>query len=201
MAVNGTAIAALGAGAILLMSSLHGWKISGTIQDLLTGVNPNTQANANPIDAGMTYEAAMNAGEGAAGNASNVVNYALQYRGGKYGWGQSGPPGTPVDCSGLVNYAVGKQFGLPIPGYANGNYSGHGPVTQQWYVWNGAATVPSNQMQAGDLVCFLTHMGIAINGVSMISALDTAQGVQVTSVAAGTPAGEGALMKIRRMNA
>jgi cell wall-associated NlpC family hydrolase len=206
---SGIAVAGLGAGLIFVMSGLKGWSLSVSVQDLLTGKNPSGQPQVNQItDIADSTSNLGNIGSNiisdtlaAVNSNTNIVNYAMQYRGGKYGWGKSGPPGTPVDCSGMINYIVGKAFGLPIPSSANGSYSGHGPVTMQWYVWSGATTVPANQMQPGDLCCWPTHMGMAINQTSMISALDTAQGVQVTTVTGGSPVGEGSALLIRRMTA
>lgn len=198
MPVNGASAVALGAGVLFLVSGLRGWAVSTTIGDLLTGKNPASQPGVNLLS---TQLSAAGVNEGSTGLAplSGLASYAEQYQGGPYGWGKSGPPGTPVDCSGLPNYALGKHFGRPIPGYPNGKYSGHGPVTGQYYVWSGASTISPDQMEAGDLVCFLTHMGIAVSNTQMISALNSTLGVQVTTVSGGAPAGELGIVRIRRL--
>jgi cell wall-associated NlpC family hydrolase len=87
---------------------------------------------------------------------------------------------------------LGRDLGQPIPGYGAGAYSGssHGPNTLAYLIWGGVRTIPRNQLQAGDLVVWQSHMGIALGGDQMISALDTRDGVKVTSIEGGSPTGE-----------
>jgi cell wall-associated NlpC family hydrolase len=51
-------------------------------------------------------------------------------------------------------------------------------------------SITQAEMQAGDLVVWQTHMGIWLGNGQMISALDTNDGVKVTSLADGSPTGE-----------
>jgi cell wall-associated NlpC family hydrolase len=193
---SGIAVAGVGIGCVFAMSGLRGWGISATLQDLLTGKNPSSQPLVNQITNPSSTN--PNAGDYASASNSAVASDALEYNGGAYGWGKSGPPGTPVDCSGMANYIIGKMLGLSVPGAAKGNYSGHGPVTGQWYVWTGCTTVPQSQMQAGMLVCWPTHMAVAISNTEVISALNPELGVQVTTVAGANP-GTGPT-KVRAIN-
>jgi cell wall-associated NlpC family hydrolase len=198
---SGLAVAGLGAGCIFVMSGLKGWSISTSLKDLLTGVNPSTQPQVNAITNPNSPVYGGGTGNYAGGSASNsaVVSAAEEFLGGPYGYGDSGPPGTPNDCSGLVNYVLGKMLGLDIPGCPNGKYSGHGPVTMQYWLWLGATTVPQSQAQPGDLASWMSHIGIFVTPTTVLSALDQQSGVVITSIAGATPSGDPTL-KVRRIN-
>lgn len=88
---------------------------------------------------------------------------------------------------------MGHDLKMSIPMYPNGTYTGnaHGPTAAQYLVWTGASSIPYNQMAPGDLICWLTHIGIVVGNNQMISAYDTAKGTLVTSIAGAGPTGEG----------
>lgn len=90
------------------------------------------------------------------------------------------------DCSSAVNFWVGVEAGAAIPGYPPGTYDGtsHGPSTITWLGWLGVGVfgITRGQVAAGDIMCWQTHMGVAISNTDMISALQTSQGTQQTSI-------------------
>lgn len=142
---------------------------------------PNPRPNAKPTP---PTAAGVN-GAAIASDAMNYVGHA------SYVWG--GAPGTTrgrddgTDCSGFVNMVLGRDLGMAIPGYAAGAYDGsqHGGTVADYIAWNGAATLGKNETpQAGDLVCYApdTHIGIATDATSFVSALDPALGVAVTGI-------------------
>lgn len=190
MPVNGISVAYCVAGGLIAYSGIKGATIADTIGAVFSGnlaVSNTEKIQVNNSDTGSVTQ----------GSPSRIVSDALSYVGGKYVFG--GTPGTDpghndgTDCSGFVNMVIGRDLGLPIPGYPSGKYDGssHGPVTQVWLLWHGARTVPRSETQPGDLACFLTHMGIFTdNGQHFVSALDTQSGVLVTTVEGGTPGGE-----------
>lgn len=122
----------------------------------------------------------------------DIATFALKYKGVPYVWGGYLPSGW--DCSGFVNYVLGHHFGLKLPGGYTWSGKGHGPVASMYKVWGKAHNVST--AQAGDLCVWLTHIGIAVNSHQMISALDPAQGTQVTAIAG--PSGES--LTVRRVN-
>lgn len=116
-----------------------------------------------------------------------IANAAVRYRGSPYRWGGGGPFPTPGgDCSGLVNWVLGHDLGLTLPGgVKNFNGGSHGPVVLAYAAWTSAKRVSSPQQ--GDLCIWAGpsaagHIGIAISATQMISALDQAQGVAVTPI-------------------
>lgn len=194
MPVSGSAVALTSAGFLFFWSGLKGWMITGTLQDMLTGHQPSHLANPVTVPPGSSPASTA----GGTPSASSIANDALQYKGATYVWG-----GTPAkgigqwDCSSFVSWVLGHDLKMSIPGYPNGSYNGsaHGPVAGQYLVWSGAHTVPRNQVQAGDLLCWPTHIGISIGGDQMISALDHKDGTVVTSISGGSPPGEPLLVR------
>lgn len=192
MAVSGTAVALTTTGFLFFWSGLKGWMISGTLQDMLTGHKPSHYANQIATPPPTPGSASVAAGApGATG--SQIADDALKYKGATYVWG--GNPSKGIgnwDCSSFVSWVLGHDLKMSIPGYPNGTYTGsvHGPVTGQYLVWSGAHNIPRASMQAGDLLCWPTHIGIAISGSQMISALDHKDGTIVTDIAGGSPHGE-----------
>jgi cell wall-associated NlpC family hydrolase len=98
------------------------------------------------------------------------------------------------DCSSMVNWVVGHQLGMAIPGFAAGTYTGagHGPDTIAWASWPGAAHVASPA--PGDIVIWAGagahgHMGIVTGNDQMVSALNAREGTRKTRIQGTGPAG------------
>lgn len=118
---------------------------------------------------------------------------ALKYKGAGYVWGGTASKIGDWDCSSFVSYVLGHDLGLALPG---GSWSGtsmppnaHGPVVSDYLSWSGAADVATPQ--AGDLVIFGpdVHIGIAISGSQMVSALNSTIGTNVSGIK-GTAGGQ-----------
>jgi cell wall-associated NlpC family hydrolase len=125
----------------------------------------------------------------------DIAGLALKYQGAGYVFG--GSPASGIgnwDCSSFVNWVVGHDAGMAIPGYAAGTYtgSGHGPVVLDWATWSGA-TGTSSPMR-GDICVWAGvgasgHMGIFLAANQMISALNSAQGTIVSPIQGYGPSG------------
>ncbi|MDD3250986.1 MAG: SH3 domain-containing protein [Lachnospiraceae bacterium] len=83
---------------------------------------------------------------------SKVVNYALQFVGGRYVWGGTNP-NTGADCSGFVQYVLRNAAGVSLP------------RTSREQAKSGRA-VKSSEMQPGDLIFYTNKSGV-VNHVSM----------------------------------
>ncbi len=126
-------------------------------------------------------------GDAIASNAVNDVGHA---------YALGGAPGTnfqnPWDCSSAVSKWLGHDFGLRLPGSSKPGYDGssHGPGSWQYISWSGAKTVSTPS--AGCLVIWpgmgaAGHIGIAVSGSQMVSALNPALGTRVTDILATKP--------------
>ncbi len=109
------------------------------------------------------------AGGGSVG--STVVAKGLQHLGTPYVWGGSKPGG--FDCSGLCQYLYGQE-GVQIP-----------RVSQDQF--RAGRSVPSSQMQPGDLVFFqkngdVHHVGIYMGGGKFLHAPHTGDVVKISSL-------------------
>jgi cell wall-associated NlpC family hydrolase len=135
-------------------------------------------------------------------SGSEIASDAVTYRGAPYRWGGGGPfPQPGGDCSGFVNWVLGHDAGLTLPGGIR-NFSGrtHGPVVLSYAAWRGAVKVSPTSIQAGDLCIWAGpsaagHIGIAINATQMISALDPQQGVAITPILGTGPRGAPFMVK------
>jgi cell wall-associated NlpC family hydrolase len=114
-----------------------------------------------------------------------MADKALTYKGHAYAYGGApGKNGTdPWDCSSMYNWVIGHDFNHAIPGASNYDGSSHGPPTGSWGIWPGLQHIQSNEVQAGDLIVWVGHMGMAISNTQMISALNSNLGTLVTPIA------------------
>ena len=134
------------------------------------------------------------AGVGAGGSSTPTGNAisddALKYQGQGYIFGGPSQPGR-WDCSSFVNYVIGHDMGMKIPGGTwsvvcnNGN--SHGPATGSWLLFG--APVNLGQAQPGDIVVTSHHMGIVIGNGKMISAQDPQLGTGIAGYLSGFPGG------------
>jgi hypothetical protein len=201
----------------LIWSSIKGWSILGTIGDIIAGKKPSQQFQyplTNPNDPtlllGLAGVASGNAGpllggkgSGTAaipGGIAGIASDALRYKGHAYRFG--GAPGTngsnPWDCSSFVNWVVGHDEKMAIPGYGPGKYNGsvHGPPTGSWAAWPGLKRISRSQVGPGDIIVWLDHMGIAISNTEMISAQNPANATRIGPIDGG---GNGPLLKMGRL--
>lgn len=182
MAVNGRALAATFAGSVFIWSGIRGWSVMGTIGDLITGHKPTAHGPAVPLT--VTTGSATDGPAGVA--AGTLAGEAMKYRGHAYLFG--GTPGEdgsrPWDCSSFVNWVASVRMGLPIPGYGPGKYRGtsHGPPTGMWGVWPGLRHVKRSEVQAGDIIVWVGHMGIATSSQTMVSALNSNVGTVESAI-------------------
>ena len=188
---SGFALAAILGGVVFLYAGIRGVSVLKSIQAVVQGKSPSTVAPTQQITG--TTTADVTSSGTAPASSGGLAGDALSYQGHAYRYG--GAPGTngqnPWDCSSFMNWVVGHDGGLPIPGVTHYDGSDHGPPTGAWLVWTGCTTVSASQAQPGDLIVWVTHMGMYIGNGQMISALNPSLGTRVTSVADAAPGGEG----------
>jgi cell wall-associated NlpC family hydrolase len=187
VSVSGVGVAAVGAGSLLVWSGIRGWSVLATFGDLVTGHRPN-QTAVNSLTTGAqsaSFTSGMGPTTGLSG--STLADTAKQYIGHGYRFG--GAPGADGsglwDCSSFVNWVASVKLGRAIPGYGPGKYRGsaHGPPTGSWAVWPGLMHVAKSDIQAGDIIVWAGHMGIATSHTTMVSALNPRSRTQETPIA------------------
>ena len=184
MPLSGIPVGMVVIGGVLVWSGIENEPVTAIFQALATGKMPPK----GPVDPPGFY-ATPGTGSGSStaqfpASDSAIANDAMKYQGHCYQFGGApGPDGTGCwDCSSFVNWVLGHDLGLAIPGYKPGTYNGqsHGPATTQYLVFGSAVSAAS--VQAGDLVVGITHMGIATGGGNYISAHDPAEGTSVSPI-------------------
>lgn len=195
--INGAALASLAAGTILVYSGVTGKSVLRSVQAMIQGKSPTGLPNEKPIS-GVNGTGNPNAIADSSGTISGgsvtgtaIAQDAARYVGHKYIYGGApGPDGSAGwDCSSFVNWVLGHDFGITsIPG--GYNPTAHGATAADYLGWSGAKTVPRANAGAGDLCVWSTHIGIAINGSQMVSALNPNLGTAITGIEDGGPKGE-----------
>jgi hypothetical protein len=182
---KGVGIATVAAGSVFAYAGIRGYSPLKAIQNILIGQPPNANQKI-----GLLAGAGGNGSGGTPATDSALANIAIADIGHAYLYG--GAPGTdgkhPWDCSSACNWWIGHEAGLSIPMYPNGSYTGasHGPPTGAWLLWNGVANIHRSQIQAGDIMVWQTHMGIAISNTEMVSAIGHAEGTRRGAIAGPT---------------
>jgi cell wall-associated NlpC family hydrolase len=204
--ISGIGLAYATAGGVLLWSGIKGETVKQTVAELARGQQPSG-TNQQPVDT--TAGPAVASSGAAAGGAepfvtsSAIANDAQGYAGHAYRYGGApGPSGAnPWDCSSFCNWVLGHDFGMVLPGNSQPGYNGasHGPNTLLYLAWGAAKGISSRaaDAQPGDLCVWQTHMGIALGGGQMVSALNERLGTRITSIQGGAPGGE--VLFVRRI--
>jgi cell wall-associated NlpC family hydrolase len=126
------------------------------------------------------------------GAGSAIASDALRYVGAGYQWGGNASTVGDWDCSSFVSYVLGHDLGLALPGGGRWGDPGypphaHGPTSGQYMLFG--TGIDRSQVQAGDLIATVDHIGIAISGSTMVSAQDTQLGTGIGSFPGGFPGG------------
>jgi hypothetical protein len=178
--LNGVALSSIAAGSLLMWSGVKGWSLLATLGEVISGKKPSEPES-------VILTSGTSGSSGSAGIAAGgLAGLAVQYIGHAYLFGGApGKDGTrPWDCSSFVNWLVSVKMGKAIPGYSAGKYDGsvHGPPTGSWGMWPGLQHISASQLQAGDLIVWTGHMGIAVSNTTMVSALDSRDGTKETPI-------------------
>lgn len=124
----------------------------------------------------------------AAGGQAAIAADAQQYVGQGYQWGGNAATPGQWDCSSFVSYVLGHDLGLALPGGHWGDAGmpphSHGPTTASYALYG--TTLNAGQVQAGDLIVWSSHMGIATDNAHVVSARDPQEGVGVDTIAGTT---------------
>lgn len=110
---------------------------------------------------------------------SQVVNYALQFVGGRYVWGGNDPH-TGADCSGFVKYVLSHVAGVGLP------------RTSREQAKTGRS-VKSSEMRPGDLIFYtnskgtVNHVAMYIGNGQIVHAASRRSGIKISTWNYRTP--------------
>lgn len=188
-----SALGFAGLGFLLIWSGVTNAGVLSTVQSLVAGSKPIPgqpqpslfKGGSGVSGASLTLGGTVPAGSG--GGNTAIAQGALKYVGDRYVWGGHGPVTLSngsteyqFDCYGLLTYVLHHDLGYNLP---NNTHSGY----LEFMAWNGAYRVSASQIQAGDLIIWPTHSGIAISSTEMVSAENPSQGVKVNTFTGGGP--------------
>lgn len=136
------------------------------------------KAKAEAEAAEAAAEEAEAAAASAQGTRQNLVNYALQFVGGKYRAGGNDPH-TGADCSGFVRYVMQHGAGVSM-NRSSGDQSRQGTA------------ISSSQMQPGDLIFYgsgssVNHVAMYIGNGQIVHASTYKTGIKVSNWNYRTP--------------
>jgi cell wall-associated NlpC family hydrolase len=179
-----TAIGVAGLGVLILWSGVTNSGIFVTIQSLIKGTQPTPgppQSIVTPT--GTATGASYVTGGNGTASGSVISNTAMKYDRQPYIWGGAEPTpplgnGKGFDCYGLLTFTLHHDLGYNLP---NNTHSGY----LEFLAWGGATKVTAPQ--AGDLIIWPTHAGIAVSSTEMISAMNPNRGTGVDTFQGGGP--------------
>lgn len=183
--VSGLAIGLASAGGLLLYTGISGVSPIDAMRSLVgSGTLAPAAAtaqgripNATPGNGGAPFPGDP-AAAGGSGSGARIAADAAQYANKvQYIWGGADPSGW--DCSGFATYVLVHDLG-----YKNLPSESH-TVCMDFLSWSGAQTIPA--AEPGALVVWPTHMGIALDATTMISALNPHRGTVITTFRDGGP--------------
>jgi cell wall-associated NlpC family hydrolase len=180
-----SAIGTAGLGFLLIWSGVTNAGVLSTVQHLFMGVAPIPgqpqslpKFNATLGSVINTPTQTLDTGSGTA-SGSVIANAALKYEGKvPYLWG--GKDANGWDCYGFLTYVLHHDLGFNLP---NNSYMGY----LEFLSWGQKYQISESEVQAGDIVIWPTHTGIAVSHTQMISAENPRAGTKVATFREGGP--------------
>lgn len=163
------------------------------IKAVLTGKPIPQKQAADPKFLGKLITASYTTGDSSAGGSGGgtltgpnpqIAAAAMKYLGAGYVFGGRADRVGNWDCSSFVSYVLGHDLGLPLPGGSWGQSGypphAHGPTASQYKLYG--TGINRQQLGAGDIVAWNTHVGIAVDGTKICSARTPAEGTGISTI-------------------
>lgn len=145
----------------------------GDVQGYMSLENASIREAQEQEEAASDGEAELTAQvQAATDRRGNLVNYALQFVGGKYRAGGT-DPNTGVDCSGFTRYVMQHGAGVTL---------NHGSAAQSTQ----GVQVSADQMRPGDLICYgngkrINHVAMYIGNGQIVHASTYKTGIKIST--------------------
>lgn len=192
--MNKTAVAigTTGLGFMLIWSGVTNAGVLSTVQHLTMGVAPIPgQPQSLPhfnTTVGSAVSTPLTTTPNTGSAVGGLANDALQYVGYPYVWGGRTPGVKNADgswsggwdCYGFLTYVLHHDMGYNLP---NNTYMGY----LEFLSWGQKYQISESEVQAGDIVIWPTHCGIAVSPTTMISAENPRTGTKVAAFREGGP--------------
>jgi cell wall-associated NlpC family hydrolase len=191
----------IGTGAYLAWFGIHYWRSdtrwpTDPVKSFLQGKGLTPATPVEPVQATLTAVESQTAAGGSSGGlgvsgatGSVISDDALKYEGAGYVFGGRADKPGDWDCSSFVSYVLGHDLGIKLPGGSWGDPGfpphSHGPTTTAYKLYG--QRISRDEVRAGDLVVWNTHMGIAISNERMISAQDPKDGTGKSGIDGAIP--------------
>lgn len=179
--ISGLSVLVGVAGSVLLWSGVKNQTVEETLRKMIRGQEVGKQPSLfgsgarlpmGPAEAGPGGPAPP----GGTSFGSAVASTAQSYVGVPYVWGGETPDGW--DCSGFVTWVLHRIHGVDLPDDVH-------TTAAKFYIWGGAKTLKRSECSPGDLVCWPTHIGIAIDRDRLVHAPGFLQKTRVQGIWAG----------------
>ena len=179
--VSGLAVLTGVTGSVLLWSGLKNQPVAETLRKMIRGqavdkapsqFGAGARLPLGPASAGPTGPTPP----GGTSFGMAVAATARSYVGVPYVFGGETPDGW--DCSGFVTWVLHTVHGVKLPNNVH-------TIAAQFYIWGGARTILRSQCSPGDLVCWPTHIGIAISRDRLVHAPGLGQKTREQGIWAG----------------
>lgn len=178
--VSGMSLAIGALGVLLIVAGVHRSPIADVLKAAIKGQpipqglwdQDATLASTRPAGPTLT-SATVAADAGGTALGRQVAALAITYVGKvPYVWAGETPTGW--DCSGFVTWVL-THSGVTVPDSVH-------TVTGTYYVWSGATTIPRSACAPGDLVCWPSHIGIAVDNKRMVNAANPHDGTLISNI-------------------
>src|SRR6185503_16460998 len=164
--VSGTAVLTGVAGSVLLWSGIKNQSVAETVRKMIRAQPVEKVPSLFGQGARLPLGPAEAIRPGATPPVGTsfglaVAATARSYIGVPYVFGGETPDGW--DCSGFVTWVLHTVHGIGLPDNVH-------TTAAKFYIWGGARTLTRSQCSPGDLVCWPTHIGIAVSRDRLVHA-------------------------------
>lgn len=184
--LSGTGIVFMISGTVIAISGLRNATIVDTARAMISGKSVPTQGSQVAAARGALPQTGEAHGKfipkigetpSAAGSelGNRVAAAAVTYVGKvPYVFGGEDPSGW--DCSGFTTWVMVKDCGLTT--LPNSFHT----TALEFLLWPGAVTIPRAQAAPGDLLCWGSHVGIALSTTDMVDAPNKTDGTLIEPI-------------------